>query len=66
MVEYNIEMHNEFDKMKYERDFLENITGIEFCNFTSIEDVNEVWKLSQDAGFKLGGEFALSPLYVRH
>jgi len=62
-MEYYIGMHNEFDKVKYERDFLENITGIEFCNFTSMGDVNEVWKLSQDAGFKLGVHF---PFYKKN
>ena len=59
MIKYYLGLHEEFDKKKYEKDFTNHISGIELCNFKSIDPVDEIYNLSLREKFALGVHFPL-------
>lgn len=59
MTEYFIGMHGSFDDEKYKRDFTENISGIEFCNFEEMSEIERIVGIAKKDKFKIGIHFPL-------
>lgn len=61
MTEFFIGMHYHFDFTKYQRDYVSTeFTGIEFCNFSSSEDINEIADFTKANNIKVGIHFPLN------
>jgi sugar phosphate isomerase/epimerase len=61
MTEYLIGMHNYIDFKKFQRDYNSSeFTGIEFCNFTSSEEIQEIVEFTKQNNIKIGIHFPLN------
>lgn len=58
-MNYYIGMHETIDYKKYKRDYFEHFVGIEFCNFESQEDVQDIHQLCLKDDLKIGIHFPL-------
>lgn len=59
MAEYFIGTHLIFDDEKYKRDFRDDFTGVEFCNFTSRIEIDRMLEIAHKDKFKIGIHFPL-------
>lgn len=61
MTEYLIGMHNNIDFKKFQRDYKSSdFTGIEFCNFASCEEIQEIAEFTKQNNIKVGIHFPLN------
>lgn len=61
MTEFLIGMHNYIDFSKYKRDYIStDFTGIEFCNFSSCEEIQEIADFTKKNNIKVGIHFPLN------
>lgn len=61
MTQYYIGMHGQFDSKKFERDYkLTEFSGIEFCNFTSTEEIEKVAAFTKANQIQVGIHFPLN------
>lgn len=61
MTEYLIGMHNYIDFKKFQRDYNSSeFTGIEFCNFASSEEIQEIVEFTKQNNIKIGIHFPLN------
>lgn len=60
MAEYFIGMHFKFDDVKYQRDYVSEISGIEFCDFQDKKEIKKMLEIAQRDKFKIGIHFPLN------